>query len=133
MEHLVVNKREKQCLVFTKKNNKLDLSIECQSTLLDNLVVPKLTYGCEVWSIGDLTAVEKFRADFLKRILKVKQCSPSAMLYCYLARVPLSKGIKKSVLGFWYEILTGENKLSLILYIVFVDQYYILMRKWPHF
>ena len=33
-----------------------------------------LTYGCEVWGIGDLSFIEKNQTDFLKHILNVKKC-----------------------------------------------------------
>ena len=95
----------------------LDLSIACQLKLFDNLVVPILTYGCEIWGVGDLSGIEKVQTDFFKRILKVKQSTPSVMLYGDLGCVPLSISIKKGVIGYWYHIINySDNKLSLILY-----------------
>ena len=38
------------------------------------------------------------------------------MLYGDLGRVPLSISIKKRVIGYWYDIINSDNKLSLILY-----------------
>ena len=38
------------------------------------------------------------------------------MLYGDLDRVPLSISIKKRVIGYWYVIINCDNKLSLILY-----------------
>jgi len=37
------------------------------------------------------------------------------MLYGDLGRVPLSISIKKRVLGYWYDIINSDNKLSSIL------------------
>ena len=38
------------------------------------------------------------------------------MLYGDLGRVPLSISIKKRVIGYWYDIINSDNKLSSILY-----------------
>ena len=38
------------------------------------------------------------------------------MLYGDLGIVPLSISITKRVIGYWYDILNSDNKLSLILY-----------------
>ena len=94
----------------------LDLSIACQLKLFDNLVVPILTYGCEIWGFGDLSGIEKVHTDFLKRIFKVEQSTRSVMLYGDLGRVPLSINIKKREAGYWYDIINSDNKLSSILY-----------------
>jgi len=67
-----------------------------------------------IWGFGNLSGIEKVHTDFLKRILKVKQSTPSVMLY--LGRVPLSIRIKKRVIGYWYDITNSDNKLSSIVY-----------------
>jgi len=56
-----------------------------------------------------LSGIEKVHTDFVKRILKVKQSTPSVMLYSDLVRVPLSINIKKRVIGYWYVIINGDN------------------------
>jgi len=43
------------------------------------------------------------------------------MLYGDLDRVPLSIIIKKRVIGYWYDIINSENKLSSILYRLFLQ------------
>ena len=54
--------------------------------------------------------------DFLKRILKVKKSTPNIMLYGDLGRVPLSTGIKKRAVGFWYDMILSKDKLSSIIF-----------------
>jgi len=63
-----------------------------------------------------LPGIEKVHTDLLKRILKVKQSTPSVMLYGDLGRVSLSISIKKRVIGYWYDIINSDNNLSSILY-----------------
>ena len=84
--------------------------------LFDSTIVPILTYGCEVCGLGDLAIVEKNHTDFLKFILIVKKSTPHLMLYGELWRYPICIIIKKRIVGFWYNLINKENKLSSILY-----------------
>ena len=63
-----------------------------------------------------MSGIEKVQTYFLKRILIVKQSTPSVMLYGDLSIVPLSISIKKRVIGYWYDIINSDNNLSSILY-----------------
>ena len=87
-----------------------------QLKLFDSTIVPILTYGCEVWGVGDLAIVEKNHTDFLKYILNVKKSTPHVMLYGELGRYPIYIVIKKWTVGFCYNLINKENKLSFILY-----------------
>ena len=44
-----------------------------------------------------------------------KHVTPSVMLYDDLSRVSLSISIKKRVIGYWYDIINSDIKLSSIL------------------
>jgi len=79
MKKHVVNQARKALFGLYTNIRNLDLSIACQLKLFDNLVVPILTYGCEFWGVGDLSGIKKVHTDFLKRILKVKQSTPSVL------------------------------------------------------
>jgi len=46
---------------------------------------------------------------------KTKHTTPSVMLFGDLGCVPLSISIKKRVIGYWYDIINSDNKLSSIL------------------
>jgi len=59
MKNHVVNPARKALFGLYTKIRNLDLSIACQLKLFDNLVVPILTYGCELWGFGDLPGIEK--------------------------------------------------------------------------
>ena len=73
------------------------------------MVVPVLSHGCEVWGFGDLTDIEKVHTDFMKYILHVKNNTPNVMLYGDLGRFPLSAIVKKRVIGYWFDLLTGDK------------------------
>lgn len=135
MKKHVVEQAKKALFSLYQKTRNLDLTTECQLKLFDHTILPILTYGSEIWCFGDLTMVEKVHTDFLKRILKVKSSTPNVMLYGDLGRFPISLSIKKRAIGFWYEIVSGENKLSSLLYkVVFHDYTHnIYNYKWLAF
>ena len=54
--------------------------------------------------------------DFLEYVLSVKKSTSHVMLYGELGRYPISINIKKRKVGFWYNLINKENKLSSILY-----------------
>ena len=67
-EKHVVKQARKALFGLYMKIRRLDLSIECQLKLIDNLLA--LTYGCEVWSFGDLSVLKRFTQIFLNKFLK---------------------------------------------------------------
>lgn len=111
-----VQQARKALFSLYRKIRNLELPIDCQLKLFDSTIVPILTYGCEVWGFGDLSAIERIHTDFLKYILNVKKSTPHVMLYGELGRFPLSIVIKKRIIGFWHNIINNENKLSSIVY-----------------
>ena len=94
----------------------LDLAIKRMPVkTFDNTIVLVLTYGCEIRGFGDLSAIEMVHSGFfLKRILKVKKSTPTVMLYGDLGRVPLSIGIKKRAVGFWYDMILRKTYMSCV-------------------
>ena len=61
------------CLVG--KCRKFDLSVEFQIELFDTLVLPIITYGCEVWELKIYTEAENLIKTFYKIFLNVKVSS----------------------------------------------------------
>jgi len=71
--------------------------------------------------LGTCQVLKRF-TPILKRILKVKQSTPSVMLYGDLGRVPLSIRIKQKVIEYWYDMINSDNKLSSIVHrLIFQD------------
>ena len=115
----VVEQARKALFGLYRKIRNLELPLDCQLKLFDNTIIPILTYGCEVWGFGDLSAIEKVHTDFMKYILHVKKSTPHVMLYGELGRFPISVTIKKQVISFWSKLLLSkESKLSHRLYSV---------------
>ena len=88
------------------------------------MILPILTYGCEVWGFGDLSEIEKVHTDFMKHILKVKRSTPHVMLYGELGRYPIKLTMQNRIINFWSKMLLGkETKLSYRLYKILHNDY----------
>ena len=84
-----------------QKIRNLELPIDCQLMLFDGMILPILTYGCEVWGFGDLSVIEKVHTDFMKRILNVKRSTPHVMLCGELGGYPVTLTIQYRIINFW--------------------------------
>ena len=47
----------------------------------DELILPILLYGCEVWGFEDLSHIKMFHSKFLRAILNVNQFTRNCMIY----------------------------------------------------
>jgi hypothetical protein len=69
--------------------------------LFDSLVVPVLTYACEVWySPSAMTAVEQVHKTFTKFVLGVKKTTHLATLYGETGRFPLDIRVRAAVIKY---------------------------------
>ena len=117
-------KLEERFFVCTKTIRNLESPIDCQLKLFDGMILPILTYGCEVWGFGDLSVIEKVHTDFMKRILNVKRSTPHVMLYGKLGRYPVTLTFQNKIINFWSKTLLGkETKLSYRLYKILHSDY----------
>ena len=106
------------------KGRKHDLSIDTMLVLFDKMIVPILSYGCEIWCYEECLIIERLHLKFCKYILRVKQSTPSAMIYGELGRYPLVIKFKLLILGYWYDLANCEaNKLSKVCYQVLLTLY----------
>ena len=97
------------------KCRKFDLPVDLQLELFDSLVVPILTYNCEVWGHTNIDPIEKLHLKFLKYVLRVKTSTCNSMVYGELGRYPLSVRVKKQMVAFWAKTLyCKSSKLSAI-------------------
>jgi len=73
------------------------------------LVVPIITYGCEVWGIYDLCKVDELHYKFCNFILSVCLQTSNAAVLGDLGRLPLSLICKQRTLKFFSSVkLYGE-------------------------
>ena len=80
---------------LVSKARKLDLPIDIQLELFDQLVIPILLYGCEVWAFGDIADIESFYLRFCKQVLRLKTNTATCMVYGEIGRSGISTVIDK--------------------------------------
>ena len=87
------------------KCRKLNLPFDVCLELFDRLIVPILTYGCEVWGFENLDVIEKLHVKFMKVLLRCSKFTPSVMLYGDLGRFPLEVTVKAKMISFWNRLI----------------------------
>ena len=99
------------------KCKKLNLPLDLQFELFNQLVLPILLYGCEVWGFQDLSHIERFHRKFLKQTLKLNRNTPSCMVYGESGQFNLFYIIYQRMINYWIRIHNSkESKLSHIMY-----------------
>jgi hypothetical protein len=101
-----------------QKCKKLQLPVDLQLELFDAMVKPIILYGCESWGYNSSMLIERVHLKFCKLVLRVRNNTPSVMVYGELGRVPMNVYIKQRMLSYWFKIMNCDNacKLSFIMY-----------------
>ena len=77
---------------MTNKYVGLNPFIMCD--LLDKMILPILTYGCEVWGYHKGDAIERVHREFLKGLLKMKSTTS-----LYMESLDVSHEYIRGILG----------------------------------
>ena len=100
-----------------KKVIKFMLPVDIVLELFDQLVIPVMFYGSEVWCFPDITHIEVLYRKFLKELLGVNRCTTNAMVYGDTGTMPVSKLILSRATNYFMKICNGKRtKLSYIMY-----------------
>ena len=91
------------------KARKLSLPIDLQCELFDQLVVPILLYGSEIWGFQNLDQIEMFHKKFMKRLLTLRKGTANCMVYGELGRHSLNLTVAKRMVIFWAKICSGKR------------------------
>ena len=99
------------------KCRKFDLPIDLQLELFDAMVLPIITYGCEIWGYRVVKDVENVHITFLKHILNVRKTTCNAMVYGELGKYPISVHIKSRMVNYWCKLLNDKkDKFCYVMY-----------------
>ena len=77
------------------KAHKLFLPIDIVIQLYDQLVLPILLYGSEIWGFSDLSAIEVTYRTFLRDIMKLNKSTTNCMLYGELGKCCIINLVKE--------------------------------------
>ena len=76
-----------------------------QLILYKSLVVPVISYGCEIWGFIEADPLEKLHLSFLKSILGVKKSTPTCFVYKELKVTKLQCTRFIRILKFWLKVV----------------------------
>ena len=100
-----------------KKIRNLDLPIDIQIDLFNKTIKPIILYECELWGTGNVDALEMIQLKFYKRVLNLKNSTPSKMVYGELGVMPLYIDVQTRIISFWKKIVgNAESKLYSTVY-----------------
>ena len=95
----------------------LNLPIALQLDLFDKLVLPVLTYGCEVWGHSNLSPVELFHRKCLKVLLKISKFTATPIIHGETGRYTLETCINSKIIRYWNEMkLSTAWKISTVMF-----------------
>ena len=81
------------------------------------MVLPVLSYGCEIWAYEDCKIVESLHLKFCKYILGLKKSTCNVMVYGELGRYPLEIELKVRLVSYWARLLRGkQDKIAKVMY-----------------
>ena len=76
----------RKALYCLQKIEKYIIPIDLQFKLFDTLILPILTYGCEIWGYENTKQLEKLHLQFCRNILGVRTTTPNVMTQGELGR-----------------------------------------------
>ena len=110
-------KADKAKYSLLAKGRQLNLTVDTFIELLENLVIPVLLYGSEIWGFSNPKQLQVMLNHTLRRFLRLHRTTPTCMLIGELGLKEVSEYIENRMLNFWYKVATGEeNRISTILY-----------------
>ena len=83
------------------KCRRFDLPVDMQIDLFNTMVLPILTYSCEIWGLYIVRDVELLHLKFCKQILSVHKNTRNDKVYGELSAFPLITYIKCKMIGYW--------------------------------
>jgi hypothetical protein len=131
----LMDQARKALYCLYRKLRNISIPIDLQLKLFDTLILPILTYGCEIWCYGNTKQLEKIHLQFCRNILGARTTTPNFMTYGELGRTPIDICIKLRIVNFWNRLISNEKKLSCILYKIMFNLSIIdnVQFKWLNF
>ncbi len=90
-------------------SRKLDLPVEIQIELFNTMIVPVLTYGCEIWGDNIIREIELIQLKFMKHVDYVHRYTSTDIVYGELGVYPLEITIKCKMINFSSRLVMGKQ------------------------
>ena len=112
-----------------------DPALQCK--LFDTLVLPILSYGCEVWGVDAKcgAAAEALHKGFLKSLLGVRKSIATHMVLAELGHFPLQIHFWQQILRYHHRTIALDNVrlVTLAMVDVFVIDQAAIKGRWQHY
>jgi len=83
-------------------------------SLFDQVVLPVLCYGADVWGYEQTERIECIQLKLLKRILAVNNTTPNSAVLAEYGRYPLYVNYLTKCITFWLKIIINMNDNRLV-------------------
>ena len=123
----------KAMLSLLRKSRQLELPLSTQLELFDRLVVPILTYSCEVWGYSGIDIIESLHLEYCKYILRLKKSTPNCFVYGETGHFPLYIHVYSRMINFWHKLTQDvNNKFSSCILFTTLDclKYKVFQSEW---
>ena len=104
----LLDRGRKAMFLILKKAREQHLAPDIQIDLFHKLVLPVLSYGCELWAYEDLDKFDKFHLKFLRYVLHLNISTPIPMIYGETGEVQISITLKSRMLRFLSKPVKSE-------------------------
>ena len=109
-----------------KLNNTLqrfpNITIQHTFDLFDKLIVPVLSYGCEIWGLNNALSIEKVHLQYCKHLLGVRKQTMNKFVYSETGRLPIKYDIILRVIKYWFKVLKkSDTKFTKLIYNVLIN------------
>ena len=105
-----VDKAKKALFKLRAETSGHELATQKKLHLFDSIILPILTYGCEVWGHELYKQIEIFYRNFLRTLSNVRNSTPNSMMYGELGSSEKKYQIWFRSLGFWRKLSYDKNK-----------------------
>ena len=101
------------------------ISVEHILNLFDKLIIPVLSYGCEVWGLNNSLAIEKVHLNFCKQVLRVRKQTMNKFIYGETGRMPIRYHTIIRVIKYWFKIInSSQDKYIKVVYNMLINDLY---------
>ncbi len=107
-----IAKANKALFSLAQLAKKSQLTIETRLELFERMIIPILTYGCEVWGYEGLEQLQVFQRKFIRKLLWLGNSTPNVMVLGEFGVTQIKYNIFRRMISFWDTLEKSSEKLS---------------------
>ena len=101
-----------------------DLPIDLTLDMFHKIIAPCTLYGAEIFGFKNVSKLETLQLKYIKYSLKLKNGTPTCMVYGETGFLPFEYYVKVRMISFWISLIAGRrDKISFKLYVMCLTLY----------